>query len=119
MRALLLVLLLFFSPPRPLDMKVSPAVCFAPCAITVVLAIQPGDYRYALVEVDGPVFSSSTIPLPDVTAVKPAHYTFTYFRLPPGTYLIKAVLYDSTREVHRIMRQVIVNDSEVMKRTGL
>jgi hypothetical protein len=92
---------------RPIDIKVSPTICIAPCGFTVTIAIKKDpDNRYVVLEIDGTIFRSTEVRIQGEEG--PAIVQEIYKDFPSGEYTIKAVLYNTTREVSRQVRTLII-----------
>ena len=91
-----------------ITVTVTPYFCLAPCTIRIDLIIpQQPTNRWAVVELDGPTFRSSRVQLEGELA--PRHFTFTYEVTTAGDYIVKGVLYNTTREVNRQVRQFVAH----------
>lgn len=94
-----------------LAVRLSTQVCMAPCEVRAEVIIQPNaDNRYWVIQLDGPMFSSSAHELEgDKAAVIQAPVWFK--GLIPGEYEVTAVLYRvnaKPSEVCRVVRTIQV-----------
>lgn len=92
----------------PISVEVIPSVCLVPCAVRIEVIIQPDlENRRARVELDGPTYRASEIPLEGASA--PKRYTLPYVIFTEGVYEVRGMLYNSTREISRQVRTLIVS----------
>lgn len=98
---------------HPIELKVSPQVCFALCTVHATVYIDPhADNRWWVVQIDGPQFQSTAREL-EGDAGKPTQPIVTFKGLSEGSYEITAVLYRTTGEVARTRDRVLVADGHV------
>ena len=87
--------------------SVTPNTCVEPCSIRIDVVVPPRpENRWAVLQVDGPEFRSSSIQLNGEVAAK--RHTRTYEGFGEGDYKITAVLYDSVHEVSRSVTTLLV-----------
>ncbi len=93
----------------PIDLKVTPMICLAPCDVRldVRIASHP-DNRWWVLEVDGPIFRGSKYQL-DGMGAPIQQRSIEMKGLPEGEYEVKAILYRIEGEVNR--RRVILTVS--------
>lgn len=91
----------------PITVDVNPRQCFEPCSFNVTLTIprQP-DNRYAVIEVDGPQFRSTQFTINGMEG--PRLIQQQYQNFPGGEYVVKGVIYNTTREYYRSERKLII-----------
>lgn len=113
MRALVLVAFLLAvkdQSHRPIELKISPTVCLAPCSIRAIVRIEPHELnRWYVLQIDGAMFVSGMRQLEG--ADSPPTQDAVWFKgLPPGEYTVTAVVY-RTAEAGRVTQTVLVSGS--------
>ncbi len=105
---LLLYLLYSVLASHLLSLKMTPRVCVAPCTVYIALSIQRHpDNRWAVIEVDGPLFRSTRFQL-DGAEASVTQEPMRLKDLPEGVYEVKAVLYQVGKaEGHEVERQTL------------
>lgn len=99
------LLLAYLLHTQLMSLKLTPRVCQAPCTVYIALSIQRHpDNRWAVIEVDGPIFRSSRIQL-DGDQASITQEPMRMKDLPEGTYEVKAVLYQLGKD--EVERQTI------------
>jgi hypothetical protein len=98
---MILLYLLYTLYTQLMALKVTPRICVAPCTVYIALSVQRHpDNRWAVVEVDGPIYRSSRIQL-DGDDASITQEPMRMKDLPEGVYDVKAILYQLRGEVER------------------
>mgnify|MGYP001373158798 CR=1 FL=1 len=89
-----------FNTAPPIALRVTPPYCMAPCTPRIDITV-PRDQsnRYFVLELEGPIFSSSMTSLEGAQAA--IRHTRFLPKLPDGEYIITAIIYNTTREYYR------------------
>lgn len=83
-----------------LTLQVEPTSCLAPCDLKITLnATKKFDNRWISVEVDGPTMVGSITKIDGLSG--PTEFIYNFTKMPQGNYVVKAMLFDSKREISR------------------